>query len=501
MTFIEKIASSRRFYRFLESLPGILSWTLLLGPIILAKYKPSWVAYFVLVYSVYWVYNSTKFVTLAYLGHKKLLYVVKQDWLRKVQKKFPNDYDKYYYCGLIPFASESLEVIRDTVQSIVDSNYPNDKKILCLSSEKAVPRGFEFAKQLKEEFSKDFEHIFITEHELKEGEIKGKSANQNHAARYLYKELGKLGISADKVLLTSNDADMINHRQFHAYLLYKFLSEGENKHTRIYQSIPVDYIDFWDASFFTRMIWTIGLNFQLYLHQRGDYRRTVYSFYSMSLKTLKDMDFWDTDLIPEDERTMFKAIYTFGDAFKVIPLFITAKGRPVQAGSKWLTFKEQYKQILRWTWGASEFANSFSKALQYKHISWRRKTLPILNQLRTHIEWSTGSILPLFGGTLPLLLNEEFRKTTLAYTLPSILSVLMQIAAVGFIVIIYIEWRLAPQRPTDRGLFFKLFSVVQWILLPYVGFALNAIPALEAQTRLMFNKRIVYVESSKEKKQ
>ena len=77
----------------------------------------------------------------------------------------------------------------------------------------------------------------------------------------------------------------------------------------------------------------------------------------------------------------------------------------------------------------------------------------------------------------------------------------MQIAAVGFIVIIYIEWRLAPQKPTDKGILFKLFSIVQWILLPYVGFALNAIPALEAQTRLMFNKRIIYVESNKEKKQ
>lgn len=498
MNIMDRLASSRKFYRFLESVPGLITWTLILGPLALVRYKPNWVAYFVLTYSVYWVYNSFKFVTYSYIGHKKLLYVVKHDWLRKLEERFPDQWENYYYCGLIPFASEPISVVRPTIESIVNSNYPNDRKILCLSSEKAVPKGKEIAEQLAEEFKDKFAHIFITEHELKPGEVKGKAANENHAGRFLYEKLKEVNIDPEYVLLTSNDADMLNHRQYHAYLLYKFLLEDkEYRHKRIYQPVPIDYTDLWNANFFSRLMISLGLNLQLSLHQRNNYRRTVYSFYSMSMKTLKEIDFWDVDLIPEDDRTMFKAIYTYGHDFKVVPLFIPASGRPIHAPSKWMAFKEQYAQVRRWTWGASEMASSFTKALKYKNIPWRVKLLPIFNQLRTHVEWATASVIPLLGGTIPLLLNEEFRKTTLAFTLPSILSVLMQISALGLIIIMYVEWKIAPIKPKERGIWFKLSTFAQWILLPYVGFALNALPALEAQTRLIFNKRIIYVEAKK----
>lgn len=499
MTLRDRIISSYYFHRCLEAFPGILSWTLIIGPVILARYKPSWVAYFILAYSVYWVYNSIKFVIYAYIGHKKMLFVVKQDWTRKLEERFPEEWEDYYYCGLIPYASESIEVLRPTIRSIAESNYPNNRKILCLSSEKAVPKGKEIAEQLAKEFENDFAYIFITEHELKQGELKGKAANENHAGRFFYDELLKLKIDPAKVLVTSNDADVLNHRQYHGYLLYKFLLEGENQHKRIYQPVPTDYTDIWNANFFSRLIISLGVQWRLALQQRNNYRTTIFSFYAMSMKTLKEIDFWDVDLIPEDERTQFNALFTYGSEFKVVPLFIPNSGSPIQAPNTWLAFKEQYKQIRRWAWGASEFAHSFPKAINTASVPWKVKILPIFNQIRTSVEWTTTSILPLFGGLIPLLINKDFRKTTLAFSMPSLLSVLMQVGSVMMIFIIYIEWRIAPQRPREKSMLFKLFSFGQWVLLPYVGFALSALPALEAQTRLIFNKRIVYVESRKEK--
>lgn len=499
MKLRDRIISSYYFYRFLEAFPGILSWTLLIGPVILAKYKPNWVAYFILSYSVYWVYNSIKFIIYAYLGHKKMLYVTSRDWIEKLNKDFPGQWEDYYYCGLIPYASESIDILRPTIQSIASSNYPNSRKILCLSSEKAVPNGKIIAETLREEFKDQFAYIFVTEHELKPGEMKGKAANENHGGRFLYDQVVALGLDPAKILITSNDADVLNHEQYHAYLLYKFLLEGEDQHKRIYQPVPTDYTDHWSASFFSRLIITIGVQWRLALQQRNNYRCTVYSFYSMSMKTLKEINFWDVDLIPEDERTQFNALFTYGKDFRVVPMFIPNSGTPVKAANKWLAFKEQYKQIRRWAWGASEFAHSFSKAMNRKDIPWKVKMLPIFNQIRTSVEWSTSSILPLFGGTIPLLLNEQFRTTTLAYALPALLSTLMQVGSVLILVIIYIEYRIAPKRPKESSLIFKLFSFGQWILLPYVGFALSSLPALEAQTRLIFNRRITYIESKKER--
>jgi hypothetical protein len=499
MKLFDRIISSSFFYRCLESFPGILSWTLLIGPIILSIYRPNWVAYFILSYSVYWVYNSIKFVIYAYLGHKKMLYVVKQDWIEKLNERFRGQWEDYYYCALIPYASESIDIVRPTVESIVRANFPKNRKILCLSSELAVPNGKLIAEELAKEFKDEFSYIFITEHELKSGEMKGKAANENHGGRFLYDKLLDKRIDPAKVLITSNDADVLNHEQYQAYLLYKFLLEGDDRHKKIYQPVPTDYTDHWNSNFFSRLIITIGVQWRLALQQRNNYRSTVYSFYSMSMKTLKEIGFWDVDLIPEDERTQFNALFTYGKEFRVVPMFIPNSGTPIQAPTKWLAFKEQYKQIRRWAWGASEFAHSFQKALSRRDIPWNVKILPIFNQIRNSVEWSTSSILPLFGGTIPLLLNEQFRTTTLAYALPALLSTLMQVGSVLILVIIYIEWKIAPKRPKDKGLLFKIFSFGQWILLPYVGFALSSLPALEAQTRLIFNRRITYIESKKEK--
>jgi hypothetical protein len=503
LSFSDKVKSrfvnSKKLYRFLEMLPGLLSWTFILGPILLAAFYPIYVAYFILLYSVYWVYNSIKFVIYAFLGHKKLLYVIKQDWLARLKKEFPDQWEDYYYVSLIPYASESINILRPTVQSILDNNFPNSKKIICLSSEKALPIGKEIAEQLKKEFEGKFAHFFITEHELLPGELKGKSSNQNHGGRYLYSEIEKLGIDPAKVLLTSNDSDVINHPQYIPYLLYKFLLEDDLKHKRIYQPVPTDYNEHWEANFFSRLIVTLGVQWRLALQQRNNYRCTAYAFYSMSLKTLKEIGFWDVDLIPEDERTMFNALFTYGKDFKVVPLFITTAGKPVQGDTVIKAFKEQYKQIRRWAWGASEFAHSFTKAIERKDIPWRAKGLPIFNQIRTSLEWSLTSVLPMFGGFMPGLLNDTFEGTNISYTLPSLMFILFNFSTIMLIMIVFMEYRIAPKRPKDKGLWFTFVSFAQWVLLPYVGFVLSSIPALEAQTRLIFNKRIQYVESRKEK--
>jgi hypothetical protein len=497
---MDRLASSPRFYRFLEAVPGLITWSLFILPVILAKFRPQLVAYFVLGYSIFWVYSSVLFIVYAYIGHKKVLFVTKTDWLEKLKEKFPGQWEGYYYAALIPFASESIDILRPTIQSVVNANFPKNRNILCLSSEKASPKGLEIAKQLAEEFKDDFVHVWVTEHELVAGEVKGKAANENHGGRFLYDRILEVGLDPAKVLVSSSDADMISHKQYQPYLLYKFLSEGEKKHTRIYQPVPTDYTDIWDANFFSRIIVTIGAQWRMALVQRNDHRFTVYSFYTMSMKTLKDIDFWDPDLIPEDLRTMFNAIFTFGEDFKIIPLFIPVSGRPVQGDNLWKGFKEQYKQMRRWAWGISEFPHNFTEAIKNKNIPWKVKLMPILNEIRSSLEWTTASVLPLFGGTIPLLLNEDFRKTRLAYAMPSLLALLLQLASVGILMIIYIEWKIAPRRPKHKSIFFKVFSYAQWLLLPYVGFLVSTLPALEAQTRLIFNKRIVYIESNKEKK-
>ena len=48
----------RRLYRILEVLPGLFSWTTLIGVLLLSIYAPFIAAYFIIAFSVYWVLNG-----------------------------------------------------------------------------------------------------------------------------------------------------------------------------------------------------------------------------------------------------------------------------------------------------------------------------------------------------------------------------------------------------------------------------------------------------------
>jgi hypothetical protein len=494
------MVTSEQQYRFFESLPGIISWSGIALTLALAYFAPLVFVGCLMVFTLYWVISCFRIVSFAWKGTELVKQTAETDWIARLDAEFP-DWQEYYYCALLPYASESINIIRETVQSIVDSNYPNERKILCLSSEKAIPAGREVAEQLEREFRGQFAHIFITEHELMPGEIKGKASNQNHCGRFLYRKIVSLGIEPGKVLLSSNDADVLNDPDYQVYLLYNYLSAGEERDYRIYQPIPTDFNNYWSAHFFSRIIITTGVLWRITLQMRGDYRCTVYSFYSMSLKALHNIGYWDTDLIPEDERTMFKAIIAFGERFRVVPMFILTRGSPVCGNDYLNAFKEQYIQIRRWAWGASEFAHSMSQYIEAPEELKKALKAPIFNQLRTSTEWALSSLMLMFAGYLPALLHPEFLLTPVGQVYPFVLSIVMSLATMLIVGIIVLNAQLAPPKPADRGHAFSAWVLAQWLFAPVIGLALGSIPAIVSQTRLIFNRRIVYIESRKEQRE
>lgn len=484
-------------YRFFETLPGIISWSLIGLAVLMAYLAPTTFVFVIFAFTLYWVFNAFRIAVLARKGLKKIEKVSSTDWTARLEAEYP-EWKDYYYCAILPYASESINVLRPTVQSIADSKFPKDRTILLLSSEKALPKGKAVAEELQKEFQGRFAHIFITEHVLQPGELKGKASNQNHAGRFLYAKAQELGLDPKKILFSSNDADVLNDPQYPSYLLHTYLSAGPDRDSYIYQPIPTDYNNFWNAKFFSRVIISTGVLWRIALQTRADYRCTVYAFYSMTLQTLHNIGYWDTDLIPEDERTMFKAILAFGSKFKVIPLFMLTRGSPVSGADAIQSFREQYVQIRRWAWGASEFAHSMSHYL--KADKDRRKALsaPIFNQLRTSTEWSLSSLILLFGGALPGLFHPEFAITPVGLYFSHVLSFMMSVTFVLVIGMISMDRRLAPPVPENKGRLYNFMTYAQWVAAPVIGLILSALPAMESQTRMIFNRRIAYVESRKE---
>ena len=484
-------------YRWAEALPGLISWFVLALALLMAFKDTAIFAAFVLAFMVYWISGCINILVSTIKGWRCIEETREIDWLGRLDREFA-EWKDYYYCTIVPFASESIKVLRPTIQSIASADFPTDRKLLFLSSEAALPEGREIADCLAAEFNDRFAGIFVIEHALKPGELKGKASNENYCGRFAYDKIVELGIDPGRVLVSSNDSDMRIEPHFPAYLLHEYLSEGAEKDMRIYQPIPSDFGDYWGASFFTRMLILSGVLWRITLQVRGKKRCTVFSFYSMSMKALHDIGYWDPDVIPEDERTMFKAIERFGRKFKVHPLFTLVKGSSIRGEGFWGAVSEQYMQILRWAWGASEIAHSLSVYAKLGREGRKAMRGPIFNQIRSATEWSLAPLILVFGGILPGLVDPWFVYTPFGQ-IYAIAMVIIALLSTGFILCtIWLEHIIAPPRPDEGFSLISLCGTAAWFLSPAVSLVFGSLPALEAQTRLIMNQRIAYVESRKE---
>ena len=103
--------------------------------------------------------------------------------------------------------------------------------------------------------------------------------------------------------------------------------------------------------------------------------------------------------------------------------------------------------------------------------------------------WATNAILMFFLGWLPLALGGEiFNSTILAFNLPRATRLIMTFAMVGIVTSILISTSLLPPPPDKTPKRKSIYMILQWLLMPAILIIFGSIPALDAQTRLMFGK-------------
>jgi hypothetical protein len=105
----------RVFYRCLEILPGAVSWTTLIGLVLLSMYAPFFAAYFVIGFAFYWLLKT---VFLSYhLRHnwKRLRHHLALDWKALISRF---QYDHLHHVVILPFYKEPEAIIDTTLRSL-----------------------------------------------------------------------------------------------------------------------------------------------------------------------------------------------------------------------------------------------------------------------------------------------------------------------------------------------------------------------------------------------
>ncbi len=482
-------------YRLFEILPGLLTWLTLILPIVLAFYYPKVVSIAVMIYALYWFMRTIVMSYHLILGYMHYKNAMAQSWHNELVTTHPHNWEKVMHLVFVPMYKEELGVVKKTFQALLESDFPRDNiSVILCTEERAGDEARETAKKIEREFGQKFHQFYITTHPANiSGEVKGKGANITFAAKEVVPYMLRQGYKAENILVTTLDADNRVDRQYFACVTKAFLESPDPKHTS-YQPLPMYFNNIWDVPLFIRMI-ALGSSFWVMVEATRPDRLRNFSAHSQSLTGLIACNYWSVTTIVEDGHQYWRSYFRFRGNHQVIPIFIPIYQDAVLSHSLWGTIKEQYLQKRRWAWGVSDVAYVFEHNIKDSNLSFSDKWKQFFRLLEGHYSWATTSLVLALAGWPPLLINAAYQKTVFAYNFPYFYSKILFVAGIGMIITLFISTLILPPPPI-RYKRHTLTLIRDWIvtpfLLPITNILLGALPAIDAQTRLMFGRYLEF---------
>lgn len=514
--------------RFWEIFPGTLTWTTLIGAPLLSYYHPVWVSIYIIAFDLYWFLkggNVAIHLLHSYAAlntHRRIDWI---DWCRRIgnveefkrmvearlaekpSRHFRNmyqnildrvrvlgstrntDWTRVYHLIILPIYQENMDVIEASVSSYAKANYPREKTILVLTNEERADRSFyENSLKLKDKYASMFKEFMVVLHpDGVLGEARGKGANITYGAKAAKQYLDEQKIPYEDVIISAFDSDTLVSTNYFAHLTFDFLTIAKPLQAS-YQPMPMFHNNIWDTPAIARVIAVSSSFWQLVEASRPD-RLITFSSHAMSFKTLVDVGFWRVDIIPEDSHIFWQCFMHFHGDYRTHPLFSIVSMDAVLGKNYFGTLVAQYKQKRRWAWGVTEISMVIPELIRNKKIPLWKRFVWGERLIEGHYFWATASIMIALLGWLPLILGgDRFGTTVVAVNLPVLTRGIMSVATFFLIFSMYINIVLLPPKPVGYPWWKSLSMIVQWVFSPIVSSVFGSLPAIDAQTRLMFGR-------------
>ncbi|OIP59543.1 MAG: hypothetical protein AUK19_01920 [Candidatus Moranbacteria bacterium CG2_30_45_14] len=539
-----KDPTKRRVQRAIEMIPGLMTWTTLLGMVVISFFVPMWAAIFVIVFDIYWIHKVLYISIFSLTGQRDVVEGKRINWWERCQNiAHPEQYIvllKAHFTGLkgslrevsffhfwerhiirkeihrtkknlaetkelipltdkimdwkqvihvvlLPTAGEPAEIIEPAIQSLMESNFPKEQMIILLATEERENPETRLPKveYLKKKFDGVFRDFLVTTHIVEGGEMKCKASNARFAARELMKYLDARDIDYKNVIFSNFDCDSVAHPEYFAALTYQYIIDPKRLQ-RAYQPLPMYHNNLWDTNAFVRLVVTGSSFWHLYQSTRRE--MVTFSSHSEPFDTLVKVGFWPVNMISEDSVIYWKCLAYFHGDYRVQPIHLPISLDAVLAETYWKTLVNQYKQKRRWAYGIENFPVTMRAIWPDKLIPIKTKLRVTFEMLEGHYSWATTSFILTFLGWLPLLFGGAvFRESVLAHNLPFITKTLITLGMMGLFISIPMSLLSLPPRPKKYHWSRHSLMLFQWILIPLVGF-LSAFPAIDSQTRILLGR-------------
>ncbi len=520
-----------KLYRFLEILPGFLSYLVILIPILVGIWRADLAGFLVLLFMLIWFFRTVAMAAKALATLKLMKSIKGVDWwslliddyynskknLNSLEKKSSlTKLDKFrktclakfeiatdeklspedlVHVVMVPMVAEPYEVVRGAVLAAVEQNYDVKKRVilqLC-PEERAKKDNAEVVKKLLEEFEGKFLKMIVSEHPAGlPGELIGKGGNINWAAKELLAELDSLKIKPESVMITGMDADCIMDKEYLAHLAYVYLI-NLNRDNASYQPLAIYTNNIWDAPAPMRVL-AVGNSFYTLLQASRPHLQRNFSSHSQSLASLLVTNFWSSKTIVEDGHQYWRSYMAFKGRYRVESMFVPNYQDAVLNETYRKTLMAQFKQLRRWAYGVSDIPYIFTRGVAGKDkitgVPFWPAFVRFLRHLENDVSWAAAPIILAVGAWLPILFARDSDASIVAHQLPVVARWVQTIASVGVLSSVYVAFKILPKRPARYKKSRHILMWAQWILIPVTGLLYGSTTGFNAQTRLMLGKRL-----------
>jgi hypothetical protein len=475
--------------RVLEILPTASVWLIITAPVWGAIFVPAGLGFFLVLFSVYWLWKSSNFAAGVAIGFYRLHGAQKRDWSAAAQAQ--PGYADVHHLVFLPTYGESDEILADTLHYLSEQDFPLQRVSVVLAFEERDALAPARAERLVARFGSLFDHLLVTYHPDLPGEVKGKSSNLTWAGRRVEQELIESGqLDPNNLIVTVCDADSRLHRKYLSALANEVLSHANGK-LHIFQPAILFYANHWRLIAPLRALNSIYSLWEL-ARMVPSHRLVTQSTYSLSWTAVREVGFWDVDVIPEDSHMCFKVLFHFGRRVKVRPIFLPVYADAAEGPTLQRTLANQYHQILRWAWGVSDIPYVTIGAMRANDLAWHTRILRVVWYIEEHLMWPSHWFLLTLGGLVPALINPDYARSALGLWQAGLVSAIMGACLPCLLLVIVVDWRLRPEHPHGEDVIDVVIGWASFALLPIAGLLLCAVPALDAHTRLLFGRRLEY---------
>lgn len=512
-----------RLYRFLEILPGAISYGAIILLFILSWLSPVLGAIYLFTVIAITLVKAIGVAYRTIQGYEVIKRAGRVDWRKRMEdlenpheayerlhgnssksyhfdehvenlklmaamgRDYP-DPSKTLHAVIMTAYNEGREILIPSIDAIVNTTFPNKRIIFVLAYEARGGEEMEaLAMELAAKYKGVFKEFILSKHPADlPGEVIGKGPNLTFAGHILADYVAKKHLPIENIIVTSLDSDNQMAPKYLDSVAYEFITHP-NRQRLSYQPVSLFMNNIWDAPAPSRIIAVSNSFFNVITTMRPHLLRNFAS-HSQPLQALEAMDFWSKRTIVEDGHQYWRSLFFFNGDYSVLPIRIPIYQDAVVDETLPKTIKAQFIQVRRWYYGASDVAYVGVRLF----TSHNRRIMPFWKLfprfwrlLDGHITLAILAPIVAFGGWVPMIMNVSSHNMV-AYSLPNIVSIVETFALVGLMITILVSFKMLPPRPEKYRKSRSILMLLQWVLMPVTSILYQSLAAFYAQTRLMF---------------